>query len=209
MANSAIPTQFTAKTWIYSIQLIVFGGLAAFCFLFGPLFLFGYLKRADGKSAFEAGIALSVMSLPFLLVAALAAFNLLARRRPLIRICQEGIEINLIGSSSLDNVPYLPGLVRVLWLVFSLQGFRQQLLISLWESLHQSKVSGPPMARTLTLIGAFYRQGLSGPNQQTPVATRITFPEVAFARPLHEVASALRAYCQNSELRSNLPHLSR
>ena len=81
-----MPTQFKAKTWIFVTQVLLFGGLAVFCMVLGPLFLFGLMNDAKGAPATDAGITLSVMIVPFLLIFALAMFNLRARRRPLLRL---------------------------------------------------------------------------------------------------------------------------
>ena len=121
------PTQFSGKIWIYVAQAVVVGGLTAFCLLLGPLFLFELIRSADGRPTRPAGIALCILSVPFLLVFLLAAFNIAARRRPLLRLYREGIEMNMIGASSLDGSPIpIPKLVRVAWLIVSLQGFHNR-----------------------------------------------------------------------------------
>src|SRR5947199_5229803 len=103
MPRLAMPTEFMARTWLFIVQALIFGGLASFSLVFGPLFLFGFMKKANGVSATDAGIALTALSVPFLLVFALAVYNLSARRRPLLRLCREGIEFVEIGASSLDG----------------------------------------------------------------------------------------------------------
>ena len=204
MSFQTPPTRFTGKTWIFVAQSVIFGALAGISLLLGPLFLFGIMKDASGKSAVDADIALTIMSVPFLLVTALAVFNILARRRPIVSICREGVQVNLIGSSSLDGVPLLPSLIRVAWLILSFQGFKQQLLIAPWHSLHHARISGLQMARRFTIVGSFFPVARGGIGPAAPVATEVAFPEVAFDAPLDQVAAAINVYCQNPKLRDSL-----
>jgi hypothetical protein len=53
------------------------------------------MKPVDGKPGTQAGIALTIMAIPLLLFTALAVFNILARRRPVVRIWRDAIEINI------------------------------------------------------------------------------------------------------------------
>ena len=95
------------------------------------------------------------MSVPFLLVFALAAYEIFARRRPLLRLCREGIEIVQIGESSLDGFPLIPGLIRVAWLILSTQGFRHPAIRIPWRSVQMCGVrppNGPPIDDPCTAV---------------------------------------------------------
>ncbi len=110
MSNSLsnAKSAFYAKSWYLYVGAILFTMLALFCAILGPLFLFDIMKRADGKPGTEAGVAMSIMAVPMFLVALLGWFNVYARRKPLLRVCTEGMEINVIGASSLDGTPLIP-----------------------------------------------------------------------------------------------------
>lgn len=203
MSHNRPPTQFTGKTWIFIAQALVVGGLGIFSLILGPLFLFGVMKDARGQPAPDAGVALTIMSVPFLLSFALAVFNVVTRRRPIIRVCREGLVINMIGSSSLDGIPLIPTMIRAAWLIVSLQGFKQQILVAPWESLQNAAVSGPPMARTLTIVGPMFRA--MNPRDTAAQANQITFRDVAFVLPLHQIAGTIQAYWRDPESRQNLP----
>lgn len=205
MAHRAPPTQFAGKTWIFIAQALVFGALSLFGFLLGPLFLLQIVKDARGRPATDAGVALLLVSVPMLLVFLLAVFNIVARRQPLIRLCREGLAINVIGSSTLDGVFLIPGIVRVAWLIISLQGFGQQMLLAPWQSLQQARVSGPPMARTLTIIASLYRPADPQASELIPVAKQIAFREVAFRTPLEQIAQEINRYSKVAESRNSLP----
>ncbi len=205
MSYSPAATQFAGKIWIFVVQALVCGGLAVFSLLLGPLFLFEIMKDARGQPATDAGVALTVMSIPFLLVFALAVFNLVARRRPVVRLCRQGLAINMIGSSTLDGTPLIPGAIRVAWLVVSLQGFRQQMVMAPWESLRGARVSGPAMAQTLTIAGSMYRASHEPTERPTAIGNLIEFPEVAFTAPVEQIAHAINGYCQDATSRGNLP----
>lgn len=205
MSHLAMPTRFMAKTWIFLAQAILFGGLGLFCLIFGPLFLFGLMSKANGEPAGDAGITLGAMSLPMLLIFALAVYNIRARRQPLLRLCREGIEFVQIGSSSLDGIPFIPGLVRVAWLILSTQGFRKKVVRIHWECFLDVWVSGPLMSRCLTIIAlpspAIAEELAAG----SPPADQFVFPEVAFNTPLDQIAEAIRSNANPSSAPRHLP----
>ncbi|GAC1451915.1 MAG: hypothetical protein NVSMB9_36910 [Isosphaeraceae bacterium] len=198
MSRLEMPTQFMAKTWIFLVQAIVFGGLASFGLIMGPLSLFGFVHDVNGAPAIDAGVGLTAMSVPFLLVFALAVYNIRARRRPLLRLCREGIEIVEIGSSSLDGIPLIPGLIRLAWLILSTQGFRRRVVLVPWRNFQDARVSGPPMARRLTIHA---RQSL-GTAEELPrnslVIDQIVLEEVMFSTPLDQIAEAIQWYANGS-----------
>ncbi|MFO1002829.1 MAG: hypothetical protein U0936_21065 [Planctomycetaceae bacterium] len=208
MSCYAPQTQFSGKTWIFLVQALVFGGFALVSLTLGPLFLFEIMKDARGQPARDAGVALTVMSIPLLLVFALAVFNIVARRRPLISLYREGLAINMIGSSSLDGIPLIPGMLRVAWLILSLEGFRQQMLFAPWQSLKLTHVYGLPMMRQLTIAGSIFRSTDGDVANSAALAQQVTIPEVAFDESLDQIAATINAYCQNSELRNQLSSLN-
>jgi hypothetical protein len=193
MSYTAFQTRFTGKTWIFVAQAFVFGGFALFTLMLGPLFLFEIMKDARGQPARDAGVVLTIMSIPMLLVFALAVFNIVARRRPLICLHREGLAINIIGSSSLDGIPLIPGMIRVAWLILSLQGFKQQMLFMPWQSFVGIQISGLPMARRLTIAGSMFRSTDGQIVHSAAVANQVTFPEVAFDSPLDLIAASIKA----------------
>ncbi len=202
MSHHIPTTEFLAKTWIFVVGAIVLGGLAAFSLILGPLFLFEVAKNARGQPAPDAGLALTIMSVPLALMFALAVFNIAARRRPLLRVCREGLAINLIGTSSLDGVPLVPTLVRVAWLIVTLQGFRQQILFAPWASFRGASISGLPMVRKLTIAGDMYRSSRIEPAE--PFANQVVLDESAFVVPLEQIAGTINEYRQQAELRDSL-----
>jgi hypothetical protein len=205
MSHHGPPTQFTGKTWVFVVQALVVGGLATFSLTLGPLFLFQILKDANGQPATDAGVALTIMSVPLLLLVALAVFNIAARRRPLLRVCREGLAINMIGSSSVGGIPLVPGVIRVAWLILSFQGFKQQVLFVPWQSLGDIGISGPPLAQTLTIVGSMFRADDGQIRQTTLVANQISFRDAAFKSPLEQILGSINAYWQNAESRNALP----
>jgi hypothetical protein len=205
MPRHAMPTEFMAKTWIFVVQSLIFGGLASFSLIFGPLFLVGFMKKANGASATDAGIALTAMSVPLLLVFALAVYNLSARRRPLLRLCREGIEFVEIGSSSLDGIPLIPGWVRIAWLVLSMQGFRKRVVRVPWRDFHDAWVSGPPMARRLTIDTSLSLAITGELPLGTFVTDRIVVSEAVFSTPLDQIDAAIKSIANSS---IDLEHLA-
>ncbi|WP_165250923.1 hypothetical protein [Paludisphaera soli] len=188
------PTEFFALTWIYRASAIVTGGLAAFAATLGPLFLLGLMKNARDEPASGAGVALSIMAVPLALAFALATANLRARRKPLLTIRREGVEVVRIGETALDRVPFVPGLVRLTWLIVTGQGFRRRVVRIAWRDLRKVFVSGPPMARVLNL-------GVRWGSEHEP---GFAIQQVELRRPLDEVADAIRSYSGDAEARARL-----
>jgi hypothetical protein len=204
MAYDLPPTEFRGKTWIFLVLVIIFGGLGAFSLLLGPLFLSGTLKNARGQPVPDGGIALCIVSVPFLLLFALAVFNLVARRRPILRVCREGVEVHIIGSSALARIPLIPGLIRVLWPAISLQGFKRSIFRAPWDSFPYADVSGLPMARTLTIVGSF-RTVCARAASSATVVEQISLPDATFRVLLDRIAATINVCCQDPELRDDLP----
>jgi hypothetical protein len=202
-----LPTIFFAKTWYLYVGAIVFTALAAFSAIMGPLFLLEIIKPAHGRPGTEAGIALSVMAAPMCLIALLGWFNIRARRRPLLRICDEGLEINVIGASSLDGVPLLPIMVRIAWLIVSLQGFKKQIGWIPWPSLRTVQVRGLPMARTLVIAGTIVYPTFRGEQVTARIANAVSFRDAEFQDPLDTIADAISAFALEPEACSTLPSL--
>jgi hypothetical protein len=194
--------RFGGKTWIFWAQLLGCGGLGLFGVVFGPLFWTGTLTDANGDVAPQAGPPLTIIGLCLLTVALLAAFNIVGRIRPIIRCYREGIECNLVGATSLDGVPLVPGLVRVAWTILSLQGFRSQRVRTSWTEFHGAQVSGIPMAYVLLLNGSFTNL------ESGPVTHRVTFKQVALADHPERVAGILNQLAADVSQRDLLPSWS-
>ena len=202
-----LPTDFYAKVWYHYVLAIVFTSFTVFCAILGPLFLFDMLRPADGKPGTDAGIAMSIIALPMGLLAMLGWFNVYSRRRPLLRIYREGIEINVIGASSLDRVPLIPPLARVAWAIVSLQGFKKQVGWIPWSTLRIVQVTGLPMVRVMvieaTIAYPTFRHGERGAR----IGECVAFSEAVFRDPLDVIASTILSCHNDLETRNRLPSL--
>jgi hypothetical protein len=147
--------EFHGKKWIYWVQLLVAGALGLLSLDLGISFWSGKMLDANHQARPDAGPPLVVMSCVLLAIAALAAFNLIGRIKPMIRCYREGIECNLIGATSLDGIPFVPGGIRIAWTILSLQGFRAQRVRISWREFQGALVRGIPMAYVLSLNGEF------------------------------------------------------
>lgn len=177
------------------------------CAVLGPLFLFGIMKRADGKPGTEAGIAISVIAVPMILVALLGWFNVYARFKPLLRICNEGLEINIIGASSLDGVPLIPNLFRVAWLVLSLQGFKKQIGWIPWEMFRRVEVVGLPMMRSLVIDATIVYPNFHGDQLTARIGNGVTFRDAELQETLDVIAATIQAVYEEPKARNSLPSL--
>jgi hypothetical protein len=204
------PTRFSGKVWILAAQFAIFGSLSAQALIAGPLFLTGIMKTADRRPGTDAGIALTLIGVLLAPVAALFLFNILARRRPLLYLCQEGIVVNLIGVSSLDGLPVVPGfsraiaLLRVAWLIVSLQGFKQQLVYAPWHGFQAAQVSGLRMQRKLAVFANFFRPAPIGVQPEF-ISDQLWFAEVEFTSSLEQIARSITIYSTDVRARQQLP----
>ncbi len=198
---------FYAKSWYLYVGAIVFTLFALFCAILGPLFLFEIIQRADGKPGTDGGVALSIMAVPMFLIALLSWFNVVARRKPLLRICEEGVEINVIGASSLDGTPLIPNLVRVAWLILSLQGFKKQIGWIPWEMFRSIEVVGLPMMRSLVIDATIAYPTFQGDGMTARIGDRIEFRDAEFQDPLEIIASTIHEFYHDRDARRLLPSL--
>ncbi len=181
-------TQFRARTWIFRAQLLLFGFFCAIGLTMGPLFIAG-MKDAQGRPAPEAGFWLTTITAGVFLPAfARALFDLRARKRPLVSLWREGIQVRLIGRTSLDGVPGVPNLIRFAWGVLSTQSFRSRTRLALWEEIQGAWVEGLPAMRILIIEGEFWST-----NDVCDVEPRILFHQVDFRDSLPEIADAIQS----------------
>lgn len=192
--------RFRGKTWIFWAQLIVSGYLGIMAVIVGTYVWSGNVRNYKGETLSELAIPSILFGVCMLVVAALAAFNIVGRFRPIIRCYREGIECNLVGATSLDGVPFLPGLYRVAWAILSLQGFRSQRVRIIWEDFVGAKVAGIPMMYLLILNGTVTnaKTGL--------VSNSIAFKQVAIKVHPQQVADVLNGFAGNTAQREQLPH---
>ena len=198
---------FYARSWYIYVTSIVFTTLALFCVIFGPLFLFDIVKRADGKPGTDGGVALSIMAIPMVLVALLGWFNVYARFKPLLRICNEGLEINVIGASSLDGALLIPPLVRVAWLILSLQGFKKQIGWIPWTTFRNVEVAGLPMMRSLVINATIAYPTFRGEVLTAQIADSVAFRDAEFQDSLDSITTAIQTIYHDPEARDALPSL--
>ncbi len=203
--QSSLPTEFLGKQWIDVVKAIFFGGLGVAALVMGPLCYLGLWKKVDGKAATEAGLGLTLASVFFLILFALAVSNISAKRTPLLRICREGIVIRMIGASSLDKTPFIPAFARLVWLVLSFEGFRDRTLYVPWNTFQEVKVTGPMMARLLTIVGPTFLSSEIDTSWEPPFANETVLPEVTFVKPLQQIADAVRQLHQSPQIRDTLP----
>ncbi len=198
--SQKVPSTFFAKRWIYFAQAIVFGGLAFLSLVMGPLFLIGAIRDARNQLRPEAGLALSIMSLPLMLVFATAVFNIRMRRKPVLRLFREGMQLRRIGVSRLDGVP-VPAMVRVLWTIASLEAFRQTTYRVEWSRLAGAQVGGIPTARVLALSGDFFKVPGDTTELLTQTTLGVSFAQHEFVGPLDGIAAAIQFYLETDSKR--------
>jgi hypothetical protein len=157
--SESVKNRFYGKTWIFRAQAFLYGFFGFFGILMGPAFLLKWIEPNNGKDGTSPGIGLMVGATFFLMAFSLATFNLLARRKPTVRICREGLEIRIIGRTSLDEKLFIPGLIKFFWSFFSGQGFRIEQFRIAWGQLIQVIIQGLPMMKSIAFTGTVERGG--------------------------------------------------
>ncbi len=204
-SSSKCQAVFYPKMWYHAVTALAFTVLGLISVILGPLFLFDILKRADGKPGTEAGVALSIIGSLMMVVAQLGWFNVYARRKPLLQIFREGIVVNIIGASSLDNVPLVPGILRVAWLILSLQGFKSQVGMIPWDLFSGARVSGLPMMRSLVIVASIVYPNRRDRSFKSLPCSIIVFREADFHDSLDKITAAIHEFHFDQEKRVALP----
>jgi hypothetical protein len=200
-------TEFYSKLWYRLVSAWFCTAFAAFSAILGPLFLFGVLEPANGKPGTDAGIGLSIMSVFFGLFAALAWFNVVSRRVPLLKLRREAIQITVVGRSSLDAVPLLPSLLRAAWLLVSLQGFRNEVGWISWDLLRGVRVERAGWSRFLIIEGLILYPDVRANQRKARYEQSIEIADAESAVPLEQLASAITSFQLEPNLRATLPSL--
>jgi len=189
------------KTWIFWAQVIVIGGLCGVALVAGPLFMTGVIKPANKQSGLGPGIAMTIVGAALAPFVALAVFNLVARSHPILQCFKEGLEIRVIGQSSLASSLPVPRLVRAAWPIVTGQGFRTKVYRILWRDIDGAIVRGAPMAQELLIV---YRTAGSADSQSKERRT-FRFRDAAFAQPISTVESIIASYVSDATKRAQLP----
>ena len=206
-AATAIQTEFFGKTWIYQVGALLSALLVILCILIAILFAAGVLEPKGAIRPTVAASRLLLISIPIAFITVLCWSNLLARRRALLRICQEGLEVNIVGRGSLDHVHGLPTSIKLAWLVISMQGFRRQIGWVPWESYRGVVVSGVPTRRTLTIHGTVAYPTFHGDEIEATVGAHVTFYGSECRDSLQEIANAIETTSADSSQWADLPSM--
>ncbi len=206
-AATTFKTEFYGKTWLYRTGAFLSALLACICVFIAVLFLCGIWTPANRIPGTVAAFRLLLVAMPISFFAILFWFHVLARRRPLLRICDEGLEVNIIGRGSLDHVPGIPTSIKLAWLVVSMQGFRKQIGWVPWGSFRGAKVSGKPLMRTLTIHGTVAFPRFRGDKIEAKVGDHVSFRSSEYRDSLEEIVDAIETAFEHPSTWSALPSL--
>lgn len=193
--TSALPREFFGKMWINAVTAGILGSLSLFALIMGPLFLTDAIESANGRPGAEAGIPLTLMGLFMALPAVAGVVQLIHKRRPVLRICREGIECRLIGRGILSGIGGLPVRLRAILALVCGDAFRVQTVRLPWQELQVLNIVGSPLSRLL-LLGA--RGSMPGDGRSVIAA------EAEFAQPLEVIVQSIRTFGP-AAMRTSLP----
>ncbi|WP_165067877.1 hypothetical protein [Paludisphaera rhizosphaerae] len=187
----ADPVEFRAKMWICRVEAVV-GGLLTLNFV--VLIALMITHRPNKGVDVKDGLITLGMGGVCAVLFAHGVYSLRVRRRPLLRICREGIEALVIGESWLDKIPLIPGFLRIVWLLLSGQGFRSRVVRIPWMRLGDSTLHGTSSGRVLEI---------SGTTDYGEPET-IYFTELSFRLPVTRIAEAISSYRNGSKIPTTL-----
>jgi hypothetical protein len=200
--TSPVQDRFNGKTWISWAKVVLSGPAGLFCAVNAVLFLCGLQTDANGQGAPLLAIPFGIMALVFLPIAAMGGANIVASRTPIIRCFREGIECNLVGNTSLDHVFGVPGIVRVAWKIYSLQGFRSSRVRIPWSQFRAADVAGITMAYRLGL------HGLATNLRSGHTSEQIVFRQSDLTIHPNQIAEVINGFAANPAARDELPSWS-
>jgi hypothetical protein len=143
---------FKAKMWTDVALAAMFGPMTLFALILGPLFLFGVLKDAQGAPAVDAGVGLLASLILFLPMSAIAAYQIYAKRQPVLELDSVGFLYRVAGSHPDSRwYRFLPSLFQMIWIVLSGRAFVRQVIAVPWHCVDDVWISGLPMMRKLSI----------------------------------------------------------
>jgi hypothetical protein len=196
---------FYGKTWIFRAQAFMFGFLSLIGLLSGSALLLKWMTPENGKSGTIPGLLLVMTGFFFLMPFSVATFNVIARRKPTVRICSEGLEIRRIGKTALDEIPFIPGFIRFLWTCFSGQAIRVEQFRIAWGQLIQVEIQGVPMMKSIIFTGTFEPGGWgeSALHVKDGYAT-VALADWQFKDTLERVELAVRTFASDHSMQLTL-----
>jgi hypothetical protein len=200
-------TEYRAKTLSQWVGACVSGGMTLGC-LYGLLcltHLIGDQAPKPWRGDAAAAVVIALMTAMVLPRCALSLYQALGRRKPVIQICREGLEVRLVGWNSLENVAHLPEWISYVWSVLSFQGFRTRRLRLMWADLEKPRLTGRASVRVLVLRGRFWKAGEEGDPRNSPAADYARFDQQDFAVPMDDIATAVVRFQENEKQRGFLP----
>ena len=196
-----LPCQFYAKTWVCWTQVIIFGYLALFSCIAGPLFWLDIAKSANGSPGYEAGIPLTIIGYGFMLPSFIFfVCRLLAFRKPMIVIFKEGLEIRNPVAFSPIQVP-LPS--QIAFFIIPLVVFWRLLTLQKLVDVTPYRISWSGLSAVyftkayLTINGQIF-------DRETVDNMSVSFDQNIFGRP-EKIGKILEQYYLDPALQAELP----
>ena len=202
---ASLKHEFRAKTWTFWATILISGPMSlvllGLAYFIATTPIKGRPPNARVKrlalGTFAGGLGLLVIGV------GLPGFQVWARRKPLVRLCREGVESLAIGETSLDDV-MVPRLVRFVWGIVSTQSFRTRTLRAGWAEVRGARVEGLPGMRVLIIDGHFDEFTGNPPEPSGRSTRQIIYQQAAFKDSLPTVAKAIKSYATNPPGRADL-----
>ena len=176
--------EYYGRRWISRAGVVGFGLLSLLYFTSAALCFSAVIKPQNGQDGHATGAILlgagGLTSYGF----ASSVARLRRLRQPIIRLSTSGVNIQLLGRSSLDYVPWVPWLLRVIWWIVSLEMFRVEMIHIPWASLRFAEIRENLLLRWIVLGFEQVNDALGLPGvdlhgsgeiaiEQTSLATRV------------------------------------
>lgn len=148
-------TKFYYKRWYVGVAAGVITGLSLFGLgILIPMY-FGWMTDASGESRAGEGTSGIITCSILLAVGIVMIFAFIAKSKPLLILDNSSISLNLVGLSEIDNIPMVPGLLRVFYLTISGRGCQSELFACPFDKLRKVEIIRNNFTSYLILQGDF------------------------------------------------------
>jgi hypothetical protein len=203
-----LQTEFYGKRWLFalggSIVTLVFTIMA----MMGPLMLLGQVKNDFGKPFPPiAGVIVSAIAALLGILTWILWKKFLARGRPLIRICRDGVEVRVIAASALNDDWTMPSRPVLLWRIITGSGYGNRVGWISWDLLKSVTVVGGSEKKLVFEGPVAVPTALNGDELTARIGEHLAFKDSALKNRLQTVADTILSYKDSPESRQTLPSL--
>ncbi len=174
----------------------------------GPLILLGQVKDDFGKPFPPvAGVVVSAIAIVLGFLTWVLWKNFLARARPLIRLCHDGVEVRVITASALNDDWTTPSKPVLLWRIITGSGYGNRVGWISWDLLTSVTIVGISEKKLVLEGPVAVPTALNGDELAARVGASLAFKDSQLKDRLQTIADTILTYKNSPDSRQPLPSL--